>query len=131
MPVPILHQPTPRATPVLPAASVPAAPRRGQQTSIPAARNIHDGLATEELITIIRTYRGHVRGLEGLSRKELMAVLEHHRVRETCIKCVQCANQYQSADTRMRGVKHEPAGDAETGRVDKRRKEREVIILDD
>jgi hypothetical protein len=58
----------------------PATPPRQDPASAPI--NIPNaGLTCEELIAIIGTYRGHTNGLTDLSDKELIAVLDHYRVR--------------------------------------------------
>ncbi|KAH4400484.1 hypothetical protein HBH92_232170 [Parastagonospora nodorum] len=115
--VPELQQSTPRSTPMPPVASVPTEPVSQQQTLTPPASTNQDGLTTEEVIVMIAGYRGHDRGLAGRSQRSLLSLLKHYEVRRL-------------VDERV-SIKRERSDDSVVGGRQKKRKETEVIVLDD
>jgi hypothetical protein len=108
------------------------APSAGPQATRSPNTDDNAGLSCAELIAIIGTYRGNTSGLRGLNEKELMALLEHHRV------CVHSTIQIddllicsQTAEMSDRRIKREREDeDVEMGGCQKKRKS-EVFVVDD
>lgn len=73
---------TPTAEPAL---------RLRQTNKVYESQPDQDGLSIPELLALNKAYRGSVDGLEGLSKTELMVLLEHHRV--STMLDVQCLRQ--------------------------------------
>ncbi|KAH4957629.1 hypothetical protein HBH77_120090 [Parastagonospora nodorum] len=74
--VPAVFQPSPPATPT---SSAHRTPLPQQQMSAAPHVNNHNSLSCEELVAVVGSYRGHVRGLDSLNEKELLSLLQHHR----------------------------------------------------
>ncbi|KAH4483953.1 hypothetical protein HBH89_231550 [Parastagonospora nodorum] len=126
--VPELQQSTPRSTPMPPVASVPTEPVSQQQTLTPPASTNQDGLTTEEVIVMIAGYRGHDRGLAGRSQRSLLSLLKHYESKDS--GSTQVVKGPGLVDERV-SIKRERSDDSVVGGRQKKRKETEVIVLDD
>ncbi|KAH5651718.1 hypothetical protein HBI23_165730 [Parastagonospora nodorum] len=129
-PASIPENPTPQRTLVpqgTPALFAPVSSPR-QRTSALSASTDQDGLSTEELIVIVTGYRGHDRGLATQSRKALLSLLRHYESKDS--ESIQVTNDTGTANRHVR-IKRERSDDSFAGGRQIKRKEREVIVLDD
>jgi hypothetical protein len=129
----VRHTPAPELLAPLPQlrtlTAAPESVSRPQDSST-SDRSDGGGLTKEELVAVISIYRGHGDGLSGLSQKELVAVLNHHRVSDTFMVAPIHADRVQITSTPASRVKRER--DDDHGAVNAPRKRKpEVIELDD
>ncbi|KAI4681912.1 uncharacterized protein J4E84_007509 [Alternaria hordeiaustralica] len=142
-------EPTPNIVPnvVSPAATprpkiASATPAPPQPRSVSPTPNEHDGLTDEEIIALIKHYRGNDKGLTGQNRKRLLVLLKHYEVRLGTLSLngadhlqdkdneqVPIKQEADPSETRVR-IKREHTDDGAARGQGKKRKP-EVIVLDD
>jgi hypothetical protein len=128
-PIPEIHPngvslaaaPRPKTTGVTPA---PPQPK-----SVSPTFDEHNGLIDEEIIDLIKHYRGHDNGLAGHSRKRLLVLLKHYEVGKYRNGVRKLLIALQNKDTERVPIKQEPAP-SETGVRIKREPNDGGIVLE-
>ncbi|KAI4960143.1 hypothetical protein J4E86_001763 [Alternaria arbusti] len=116
---------SPSATPRPKSASATPAPP--QPKFISPTPNEHDGLTDEDIIALIKHYRGNDKGLTGQNRKRLLVLLKHYEDKDN--EQVPTKQEADPSESRVR-IKREHTDDGAARGQGKKRKP-EVIILDD
>ncbi|KAH6875376.1 hypothetical protein BKA58DRAFT_399584 [Alternaria rosae] len=89
--------------------------------------NEHDGLTDEDIIALIKHYRGNDKGLAGQNRKHLLVLLKHYVDKDN--ESVRIKQEATPSESRVH-IKCEHDDDGAARGQGKRRKP-EVIVLDD
>ncbi|KAH7085198.1 hypothetical protein BKA63DRAFT_597881 [Paraphoma chrysanthemicola] len=97
--------------------------------STPAPSNIHESLELHEIIAMIAGHRGHDKGLAGQSRKSLMALLKYYEKKDE--QDLSVKHEADEKCKRAVRIKRERDDGAAREGIKRRRKERDVIALDD
>jgi hypothetical protein len=81
-------EPSPKIVPKVVSTFATPQPKTGSTTptlpqpeSLSPSLNEHDGLTDEDIIALIKHYRGNGKGLANQNRKHLLVLLKHYEVR--------------------------------------------------